>query len=170
MAAPRGNRFWEARAKHGRKKKYLDPQDIWKRCCEYFEWVDDNPFLEEKGFAYQGEVTKETFSKMRPMTIGGLLLFIDCARSTWDLYKADDDFSEIITRVETIIYQQKFAGAAADLLNPNIIARDLGLKDKQEHEHSGKGGGPIDMRTITADMDAVEASRLYREFLNPGTK
>ena len=31
-----------------------------------------------------------------------------------------------------IIYTQKFEGSAAGLLNPNIIARDLGLNDKQE--------------------------------------
>jgi hypothetical protein len=28
-----------------------------------------------------------------------------------------------------IIYTQKFTGAAAGFLNPNIIARDLGLKE-----------------------------------------
>ena len=31
---------------------------------------------------------------------------------------------------------QKFAGAAADLLNANIIARDLGLADKQDLTNS----------------------------------
>jgi hypothetical protein len=31
-----------------------------------------------------------------------------------------------------VILDQKFTGAAADLLNPNIIARDLGLTDKKE--------------------------------------
>jgi hypothetical protein len=30
------------------------------------------------------------------------------------------------------MYEQKFSGAAAGLLNPNIIARDLGLADKSE--------------------------------------
>lgn len=38
--------------------------------------------------------------------------------------------------MEEIIRTQKFEGASADLLNPNIIARDLGLAEKQEH--SGK--------------------------------
>jgi len=31
-------------------------------------------------------------------------------------------------------YTQKFEGAAANLFNANIIARDLGLKDKQQYE------------------------------------
>ena len=44
---------------------------------------------------------------------------------------------------EEIIYNQKFTGAAADLLNPNIIARELGLADKQQNEHTGVDGKPI---------------------------
>ncbi|WP_290688531.1 terminase small subunit [Haematobacter sp. UBA3484] len=51
------------------------------------------------------------------------------------------DLSEVITRVEQIIRTQKFEGAAADLLNPNIIARELGLADKTEM--SGPEGGAI---------------------------
>ena len=31
---------------------------------------------------------------------------------------------------------QKFMGAAADLLNANIISRDLGLADKKDHTSS----------------------------------
>lgn len=145
MAAPKGNRFWEARAKHGRNRKYLKPEDLWIQCCEYFEWVEENPLWEMRPFAYQGQVVQEPVAKMRAMTIEGLLLFIDCARSTWDDYRAKKGFSEVITRAEQIIYQQKFSGAAADLLNASIIARDLGLRDKQEL--TGKDGGPI--QTVT---------------------
>ena len=39
--------------------------------------------------------------------------------------------------------EQKFTGAAADLLNANIIARDLGLKDNVSNEHTGANGGAI---------------------------
>ena len=42
------------------------------------------------------------------------------------------DFSTIISRIEEVIYNQKFQGAAADLLNANIISRELGLADKSE--------------------------------------
>ena len=36
----------------------------------------------------------------------------------------------VVSKAEKIIYEQKFTGAAADLLNPNIIARDLGNVEK----------------------------------------
>lgn len=134
MDARIGNQFWKARSSHGANPKFDGPEQLWSACAEYFEWVEDNPLKEEKGFAFQGIVTKETFSKMRAMTIDGLCIFIDIDDSTWrEWRKSRKDLSAVIARAERIIRQQKFAGAAADLLNPNIIARDLGLVDKQDH-------------------------------------
>jgi hypothetical protein len=52
--------------------------------------------------------------------------------------KDSKDFMPIITRIKEIIYNQKFSGAAAGFFNANIIARDLGLSDKVNNEHSGE--------------------------------
>ncbi|SMP36850.1 terminase small subunit, partial [Shimia sagamensis] len=63
---------------------------------------------------------------------------------TWrEWRKSRKDLSSVMTRVEQIIRQQKFEGAAAELLNPNIIARDLGLADKKEI------GGELSVRTLS---------------------
>ena len=132
MGAPKGNQFWKARSSHGRRPIFSSPEELWQACEEYFQWVEDNPLYESRAFAYQGEVTQEAVPKMRAMTIEGLSLFLDIGFSTWDDYRHRDDFSEVTTRAEKVIYSQKFAGAAADLLNANIIARDLGLKEKSE--------------------------------------
>lgn len=139
MAAPKGNQFWKARTKHGRDKIFKSADVLWKACQEYFEWNEQNPLIEYKPFAYQGEVTQEPVPKMRAMTIGGLCLFLDISRSVWNEWRntAGEDFLEVITRVEEIIYKQKFEGASADMLNANIIARDLGLVDKKETKHDG---------------------------------
>jgi len=56
---------------------------------------------------------------------------LDIATKTWNDYKHRSDFLLVTTRAAEIIYNQKFAGASADLLNANIIARDLGLADKK---------------------------------------
>ena len=136
MAAPIGNQFWKARTKHGRDKIFSDSDSLWEACCEYFQWVEDNPLFESKAFAYQGVVTQEQVAKMRAMTISGLCIFLDIDDDTWDLYRKRDDFIGVTNRVESIIYHQKFQGAAADLLNANIISRDLGLADKTESKHS----------------------------------
>lgn len=133
MPAPKGNKYWEFREKHGRDYKYT-PEGLAEEAIQYFEWIEANPLKEEKGFAFQGVVKKESFDKMRAMTITGFCLFADICHVTWANYKANKDFVTVITRIEDIVYSQKFEGAAADLLNPNIIARDLGLVDKKEVE------------------------------------
>ena len=138
MAAPKGNRFWEVRTKHGRDKLFASSELLWEACCEYFIWVEDNPLWENKVTQFQGNPVDLPHAKMRAMTLSGLCLFLDMDRSTWTAWKTDVDFSAIVTRVEAVIYSQKFAGAAADLLNANIIARDLGLTDKKDLSLSEK--------------------------------
>lgn len=132
MPAPKGNRFWEARSSHGRKPIFASPDELWEACREYFKWVEDNPLYETKAFCHQGVVTYAQIPKMRAMTIGGLCLFLDIDVTTWYEYAKREDFSQVTTRVEETIRHQKFAGASADLLNANIIARDLGLADKSD--------------------------------------
>lgn len=141
MAAPKGNQFWLARSSHGRNPIFASPDDLWKACHEYFEWVEANPLKEERAAQYHGEFVKTTVDKMRAMTIGGLCIFLDIGTSTWSDYENKNDFSEVTKKVADIIRNQKFTGASADLLNANIIARDLGLADKQEH--TGKNGEAI---------------------------
>ena len=130
--APKGNQFWKARSKHGRDKIFETPEILWEASEEYFQWVEDNPLMELRGTQFQGAYVTKEFPKMRAMTITGLCIFLDIDQSTWEDYRERKDFIRITKKVEAIIYAQKFSGAAADMLNPNIIARDLGLADKKE--------------------------------------
>ncbi|KGM44480.1 hypothetical protein JY97_00630 [Alkalispirochaeta odontotermitis] len=155
MPAPKGNQFWKARSSHGRKPIFSNAEQLWESCQEYFEWVEANPLYESKAFNTKEGIVQEPLAKMRAMTIGGLCIFLDINQSTWFDYAKNDDFSHVTTRVEEIIRDQKFQGAAADLLNPNIIARDLGLANKQEH--TGAGGGPIK----TEDVSGVDKLKAY---------
>jgi hypothetical protein len=158
-----GNRIWEARSTAGPKPKFKDPESLWAACVEYFEWVEANPLWEDKLVIFQGVATHEPVAKMRAMTIGGLCIFLDIDETSWRGWKSDrSDLIPIITRVERIIRDQKFTGAAADLLNPNIIARDLGLADKKEH--TGAGGGPV--RMVTSEMTPQEAAEAYAATLH----
>lgn len=143
MAAPQGNQFWKARSSHGRKPIFASPEQLWDACCEYFDWVEANPLWEMKSYMYQGAPVQDQVPKMRAMTIDGLCIFLDIGIQTWHDYKGREAFSEVTTRVEQVIRNQKFSGAAADLLNPNIIARDLGLKDASKQEVTGADGGPV---------------------------
>ena len=61
-------------------------------------------------------------------------------------------------RAESVIRSQKFAGAAADLLNANIIARDLGLAEKKQVESKSTV-------KVAADMSPQDAARAYQELM-----
>jgi hypothetical protein len=134
MGAPKGNQFWKQRASHGRDKLFKSPDALWEACQEYFQWIEDNPLWELKATQYQGSVVEMPLPKMHAMTIAGLCIFLDIHRDTWYAWREDNDFSDIVERAETVIYHQKLSGAAADLLNSNIIARELKLTDKVEQD------------------------------------
>ena len=158
MAPPLGNQFWKARSKHGRDRLFASAELLWEACCEYFQWVEDNPLIEMRPFAYQGVVIQEPVPKMRAMTIDGLCLYLDIDVRTWASWRSVDDFIPVVTRAESVIRSQKFAGAAADLLNANIIARDLGLAEKKQVESNSTV-------KVAADMSPQDAARAYQELM-----
>lgn len=148
MSAPLGNQFWKNRSKHGRDVLFATSDLLWGAACEYFQWCDENPWLKVEQMK-RPTVTKDKVGDLevstvhsiahiptaRPYTITGLCLYLDCGKNYFEQFKAkhvDDDFSGVITRIEEIIYTQKFEGAAVGAFNANIIARDLGLIDKTE--------------------------------------
>lgn len=173
MPAPKGHQFWKMRSSHGRKPIFATPADLWAACVEYFEWVDANPLKQTELVKFQGVAKAVTVPKMRAMTIGGLCVFLGIAENTWANYRnkeVDEDsdpgletFIEVCARVELIIKTQKFEGAAADMLNSNIIARDLGLVDKKDHTGRFKTAGLVSK--VDKDMDDNEAAQIYADFL-----
>lgn len=137
MSAPKGNEFWKNRSKHGRDKIFSSPELFLEESLKYFQWCIDNPFIEVD---FRGKDAKEVYiPKMRPFTWDGLELFLGV--ESLREYKTNPDykeFSQVIARIGKIIYEQKFSGAAAGFLNPNIIARDLGLKEQSDVTSGGE--------------------------------
>lgn len=139
MGAPTENNFWELRSKHGRDRIFSTPEILWDAACEYFQYVTDNPLLEHDFVGKDANDVERR--KMRAMSIQGLSLYLDVnSKYFYDFetsLKGKEDelskgFSQIISRIRDIIYSQKFEGAAAGMLNPVIISRDLGLAEKTE--------------------------------------
>lgn len=144
MAAPKGNKFWELRSKHGRDKLFETPELLWEAACEYFQWCEKNPLISIE--YHSGK--RQRVPKMRPFTLHGICFYLGCNTAYFRLFKNQEraqkeDFSTVIASIEEIIYNQKFSGAAAGFLNANIIARDLGLSDKTELS------GGVEVKNIT---------------------
>jgi DNA-packaging protein gp3 len=136
MAAPEGNNFWELRSKHGRDPLFATPDLMWEAATEYFAWCVENPLI-EVDFVGK-DATEVKIPHMRPFTMEGLCLYLDCNTEYFRQFKKrlnptenplHEDFARVIKRIEENIYLQKFEGAAAGFLNANLISRDLGLKD-----------------------------------------
>jgi len=138
MAAPKGNKFWEARYNTGRKPKIKTATELWNASVKYFEWVEANPLWETKVGFFQGEAFDHPVAKMRAPTLQGLWIFLGISKDTWYNYKNRKGFLEVITRVEHVLFDMKFAGAAAELFNPNIIARDLKLTEHTDITSDGE--------------------------------
>jgi hypothetical protein len=168
MAAPKGNQFWKLRSSHGRDKLFASPDLLLQACEEYFNWVDGHPFYKVeaiKGGDRAGDLIK--IPTMRPYTIQGLCRYLNC-NSVWFNHfekaisnKTDEEsqgFSKIITHVREAIYQQKFDGAAIGVFNANIIARDLGLKEKAEF--TGKDDEPLYPEGGTIDVSKLSPEAL----------
>ena len=125
--------FWkQSSTKRGRKRIFQSPKDLRDAAFEYFKSVDENPFIEEKPHASNGEITYSQTTKKRPYTIGGMCIFFRISQETWTLYRNRPEFIGVCSIIEDIIRTQKFEGAAAGFFNHAIIARDLGLADKSE--------------------------------------
>lgn len=133
MGAPKGNQFWMNRAKHGRDKLFASSSLLWDAACEYFEWCVANPIVDPRSFGGKQKI-------QRPFTMQGLCLYLNCNTAYFRKFKSrldesediENDFYTVITCIEETVYQQKFENAAIGVYNTNIIARDLGLTEKQD--------------------------------------
>ncbi len=157
--------FWKARTSVGRPRLFKSAEALLEACCEYFEWVEQNPLYETKMFTHMGSATLKEVPKMRAMTVAGLSIFLDINQDTWNAWRKVDDFSVVTARVDNIIRTQKFEGASADLLNANIIARDLGLAEKSKMDLSNEDGS----MSQTLDMTKLSTAAI-KELLDARTK
>lgn len=134
MGAPKGNEYYLLREKDGRDKK-LSPDELEEKANQYFIWALENPLKEPVIHQKTGQILD--LPKIRAFSIKGLCNFSNITHQTFLKYEESKDYIEVTTRVRQIIENQQFEGATSGLFNPNIIARKLGLADKQETEHKG---------------------------------
>lgn len=147
--------FWKVKNKYGRPTLFGNDYDLlWEQCCEYFEWVDATPLKELKVFNSKGEIKQVEVPLMRAYTLKGLAIYLNVSSNyintferrqkeivedktkTKEERELAENFLLVLMRVRDIIFTQKFEGAAARLLDGNLIARELNLADKQVIETS----------------------------------
>lgn len=109
-----------------------NPSELRTMCEMYFQWVYDNPIKEQKTAVYYGKVITYEENRLRAMTRQGLCLFLGITPSTFSRWKKEDTpLKEVVEWAEMVMYEQKFTAAAANVLNQNIVMRELGLAERQ---------------------------------------
>lgn len=165
MAAPEGNKFWEARTTHGRDKIFATSDDLWKAACEYFEDTSSRVWIKDD---WVGKDAKKVERKTSPpFTLSGLFLFLDIDRATFDNYSTKEeykDFFAVCSRIREVIWTQKFEGAAVGAFNPSIIASEIGLVSKKEMDLTTKG------QTLNRGIDLSQCSDEQLELLQQLTE
>lgn len=130
--------YWLKRSKRGKPKKLKSPKHLWDLACEYFKSVDDNPFKKNdfiKGGEFAGVIVK--LDQMKPYTWVGLENYLFEKDIIADLndYELNtdrnyDEYQPVIRAIKKVIWEQSYSGAASNVFNANIIARQLGLIDQ----------------------------------------
>ncbi|MEO1028164.1 MAG: terminase small subunit [Pseudomonadota bacterium] len=133
MAPPKGNKFWKRRIRSGPIPKYENPEDLLTAINEYFKWAEENPFIGYDMVSYKGNARMVQRPKKRFLSIFGLCNHLGIVRNTWYVWKQKrDDLKDIIARAEEQLKDAQLEGAAVDEFNSSIVARVLGLANKQE--------------------------------------
>lgn len=160
MAAEKGNIYWTLRKRHGRKPIYENGEQLWSDCSDYFKFMDENPYEFEDN---KGTKNVNTVKLKRPYTIHSLCLYLDIGRDTWISMRSNKDFSDVVRKVDDIIYNQKFEGAAMGVYQQNIIIRDLGLVDKADVTTQGDSiTHKADLSKLT-DKELIQLRKLQKK-------
>ncbi len=158
---PKGNQYYKLRLRTGANKKYTASK-LFKSINEYFEAMDNNPFMEsqvvarpwvetitEEKTGENGELITVTrtlnhthaiieIPKRRPYTFLGLCNHLNISTETFKNYQGDADKFEVCTQARMLIEQHQYEGAASGFFKEQIVARMLGLTDKKDVTTNGE--------------------------------
>lgn len=168
-----GNKAWEKRSKHGRDAIFSDANVLLQEFSNYCVWASKNPWYsyewksESKGANMGSELVKKRIPLLRAFTLIDFAHYMGVSASWLRNFKANlktsgvhskeviTDFLTVIEHIEESIYNQKFSAAAAGLLKENLIARDLGIADKNRNENINLNGdlSRDEVKKISKDLD-----------------
>jgi hypothetical protein len=144
----------------GRTKLIEHPEDLIAYFKEYQDYCKANPVMKED---YVGKDAMRVYRELeRPLTWVGFECYLSDKEIINDLgdYESNkdgryEDYATIISRIKKYIENDQFTGATVGIYNHNIIARKLGLVDKQESKLEGAISGSVTDSQFNAILEAV---------------
>ncbi|MCD7937496.1 MAG: DNA-packaging protein [Tannerellaceae bacterium] len=143
MPVPDGNQSWELRCKHAPAKLFASSRLLWKAATGYFRWCDNHPWVTRKNKQKANGTETDEAPVQRPYSLAAFLLYIALPEAEWEQRKqtSGPEVRHTMERIESVIDTQLLEGALTGAFNASLVARKLGLADKQEH--TGKDGTPL---------------------------
>lgn len=153
--------------KAGRPKKIPTPEKLWEIACDYFQEVDESPFLKQD-FIRGGESAgqKVNLETIQPYSWAGLDEYLirhgiisgldDYRLNTYGNY---EEFQGVVARIAQTMFNQKFKGAAVGAFNASIIARDLQLAEITKSEVTAKVKNEVDYSQLSEEALAEIAKQ-----------
>lgn len=151
MPAPKGNKYGVGRDSF--KPKTYQPKEWWDKFIDYLE-DRGNKVWNKKEAIKSGDMagTVMDVPVSLPLTMESFCVYANVSMDTFRNYESKlgyEDYFDLTTRMRTIIESEQLEGATVGAYNQNIIARKLGLTDKQE----------LDVKGISVGVDAKKKKK-----------
>jgi hypothetical protein len=121
----------------GNTKNIETPEKLWELFTAYVLHERDNPMFKREYVGKDGEEKNTPLET--PITFQGFECYLQDVGVLKDLgdYASDKqdrytEYAAIITRIRKNCFVHNYKGAAVGLFNANLIARKLGLTEKQD--------------------------------------
>lgn len=133
MPAPKGNQFWKLADPNslGRERIFKTPLDLYNKFVEFCEYCLENPLKYEKA---TGTAANPVAYISAPTPFTWQHFYSFCGIESIDRYREKKEFVGIITHISNTFFAQKYGYAAIGVYNSNLIARELGISEKQENK------------------------------------
>lgn len=126
----------------GRRKYIETPKKLWEHFTKYSLECKKSP--KQENFWSSKSDKQVSVDREIPLTWEGFEVWLrrNGIIAKLDDYKANkeerySDYADILHAIEVEIWSDQYDGAAAGIFQHNIVARKLGLIDKQDHNIAG---------------------------------
>lgn len=171
MERLKGNKFWQLRTKHGRDKLFSDATTLWEEAKAYWDWCDRSPWMRPELVKYQGDAEQYEIPLGRPYSLDGLTVYLGVSGAYFRAAKknlkekieenkaTEEEIAllETIEMIETVTRTQNLEGAAVNVFNANIMARQHSLAETINNHNTGDATVRVTVRDqkTADDLDAL---------------
>ena len=109
------------------KSRVMTPKQLFDLAVKYFGWAEDNAIKAAETASFQGDVEESLVHKPRVFTMNGFKLFCGISDAAVAKYRREEDYSQVMEFVDSVIMEQKFQLAANGIINASFIGKDIGI-------------------------------------------